>query len=75
MTWGLAVGAEVGQRAILADGGQPLHQPVGQVNGEGHQAVGLVAGEADHHALVAGAGGPARVGGGGAISCGLPARC
>ena len=53
---GLAVRPEVRQRAILADGGQPLHQAVGQVNGQRHQAVGFVAGEAHHDALVAGAG-------------------
>ena len=63
----LAVGAQVRQSAVLADGGQPLHQAVRQVNGDGHQAVGFVAGEAHHHTLVAGAGGAAGVGGAGAI--------
>ena len=52
--------------------GQLLHQAVGQVNGERHQAIGLVAGEADHHALVAGSGGATSVGGlGGAVAAGL----
>ena len=44
---------------------------MGEVNGEGHEAVGLVAGEADHHALVAGAGGAAGVGSGGAVGAGF----
>ena len=58
----LAVGTQVGQRAVLAHGGQALHQAVGQVNGQRHQAVGLVAGEPDHHSLVASAGRAARIG-------------
>ena len=66
----LAVRPQVGQRAILADGGQPLHQPVRKVNGDGHQAVGFVAGETHHHPLVAGAGSPAGVRGGAATAVG-----
>jgi len=32
-----------------------LHQAMGQVDGQGHQGAGFLAGEAEHHALVAGA--------------------
>ena len=52
---GLAVGPQVGQHARLAHLGQPLGQPVGQPDRQGHEVVGLVAGEAEHHPLVAGA--------------------
>ena len=64
----LAVGAQVRQRAILANLGEALHQAVGQVDGQGHQPVGLVAGEPDHHALVARAGGAAGVGSGAIVA-------
>ena len=52
---GLAVGAQVRQHAGLAHLGQALRQPVGQPDRHRHQVVGLVAGVAEHHALVAGA--------------------
>ena len=52
---GLAVGTQVGDLAALADRGQPLGQPVGQVDRQRHQLGGVVAGVAEHQALVAGA--------------------
>ena len=51
----LAVGAQVGQLAALAHRGQLAAQLVRQRDGRGHQLGGLVAGVAEHHALVAGA--------------------
>ncbi len=53
---GLAVGAEVGERLVLAHRGEPLGQPVGEVDRHRHQRLGLVAGVAEHHPLVACAG-------------------
>ena len=52
---GLSVGIEVRQRAVLADFGKPKGQAVAQRDGQGHFLRGLVAGIAEHHALVAGA--------------------
>ena len=52
---GLAIRAQPGQGAALAHLGQLAGQLVGQVDGHGHQLGGLVAGIAEHHALVAGA--------------------
>ena len=52
---GLAVGPQVGHHAGLAHLGQPLGQPVGQPDRQRHEVVGLVAGVAEHHPLVAGA--------------------
>ena len=52
---GLAVGAQVGHRAGLAHLGQALGQAVRQVDRQRHEHVGLVAGVAEHHPLVAGA--------------------
>ena len=52
---GLAVGPQVGHLSALADLGQPLGEAVGQPDGKGHQLRGLVAGVAEHQALVAGA--------------------
>ena len=51
----LAVGAQVIQQAALAHLGQAAGQLVGQADGQGHPLGGLVAGIAEHHALVAGA--------------------
>ncbi len=51
----LAVRTQMGHDALLAHLGQPVRQPVGQVDRQRHQRVGLVAGVAEHHALVAGA--------------------
>ena len=51
---GLAVGSEVVHQTVLADLGQAHGQLVGQGQGQGHQLGGLVAGIAEHHALVAG---------------------
>mmetsp|Transcript_8932 Transcript_8932/g.20778 ORF Transcript_8932/g.20778 Transcript_8932/m.20778 type:complete len:484 (+) Transcript_8932:815-2266(+) len=51
----LAVGAEPPERAVLAHVGELLAQLVGEEVREGHAAVGLVAGVAEHDALVAGA--------------------
>ena len=52
---GLAVGAQIVHQALLADLGQAHGHLLGQGNGQGHQLRGLVAGIAEHHALVAGA--------------------
>ena len=53
----LAVGAQVGQLAVLADGGELAGELVGQRDGRRHQLRRLVGGVAEHHALVAGAAG------------------
>src|SRR5699024_8883606 len=50
-----AVGAQIVHLAALAHLGQAAGQLVGQADGQGHQLGGLVAGVAEHHALVAGA--------------------
>ena len=52
---GLAVRAQVRHRAVLADRGQPLGQPVRERDRQRHQLGGVVAGVAEHQALVAGA--------------------
>ena len=52
----LAVGTQVGQQAVLAHLGQLTGQAMRQRDGHGHQFLGLVAGIAEHHALVAGTG-------------------
>ncbi len=52
---GLAVGPEVGQLAALANLGQAARKTVGQGDRQRHELGRLAAGEADHHALVAGA--------------------
>ena len=51
----LAVGAQIGQQTLLAHVGQALGHLVGQRDGQRHQLGGLVAGVAEHHALIAGA--------------------
>ena len=61
---GLAVGAQVGQSAVVAHGGQALGQAACQVVRHGHEGLGLVGGVAEHHALVAGSDQVDRVGGG-----------
>ena len=50
----LAVGAEVAQLSVAPNLSQPLREPVAQPNRQGHQVGGLVAGEPEHHPLVAG---------------------
>ena len=50
---GLAVRAQIGQHPRLAHLGHALGQTVGQPDREGHEVGGLVAGEAEHHPLVA----------------------
>ena len=52
---GLAVGAQVVQHTGLADGGEPLGEPMREVDRHRHEVRRLVAGIAEHHALVAGA--------------------
>ena len=52
---GLAVGPEIVHLALLADLGELHSQLLGQGDGQGHQLRGLVAGVAEHHALVTGA--------------------
>ena len=51
---GLAVGAEVRDGPGLADLGEALGHAVGDVDRHRHEDVGLVAGVAEHHALIAG---------------------
>ena len=51
----LAVGPEVGHRAVLADGRQPLGEAVGQPDGQRHQVGRLAVRVAEHHPLIAGA--------------------
>ena len=52
---GLAVRAQVGNRAVLAHGRQAPGQPVRERDRQRHQLGRLAAREAEHHALVAGA--------------------
>ena len=52
---GLAVGTEVVHGAVLAHLGEAAGHFVGQGDGQGHELRGLVAGVAEHHALVTGA--------------------
>ena len=49
----LAVRTQIIQLAVLAHLGQALGQLVGQTDGHGHQLRGLIAGIAEHHALIA----------------------
>ena len=51
----LAVGPHIGELSALADLRHPAAELVGQGDGQGHQLRRLVAGVAEHHALVAGA--------------------
>ena len=53
----LAVGAQIVSSPDSADFGEPLGEAVRQLNGQGHQFFGLVAGVAEHQALIAGAAG------------------
>ena len=52
---GLGVRSEVGDGSRLADLGVAFSHSVGQVNGQRHEHVGLIARKAEHHSLVAGA--------------------
>ena len=54
VTWLLASGRTNVSSPLLAQVGVVLDQAVGQVDRQRHQRVRLVAGEAEHHALVAG---------------------
>ena len=49
---GLAVGAQIRQRAVLAHLGQALGQTMRQIDRHGHERGSFVAGIAEHHALV-----------------------
>ena len=51
---GLAVGAQVGHLTVVADVGESLGQPMGGPDRQRHEIGGLVAGEPEHHPLVAG---------------------
>ena len=51
---GLAVGTQVVEQPLLTDIGQAGREPVGQVDGQGHQLLGLVTGVTEHQALVTG---------------------
>ena len=53
----LAVRPDEGEGAVLTNLCQPLRQLVRIIDGRGHQFIRLRAGEAKHHALVAGTGG------------------
>ncbi len=55
VTWVLPSGRRYGNRPGLADLGEALGHAVGQVDRQRHEHVGLVAGVAEHHPLVAGA--------------------
>ena len=68
---GLAVWAQVLESAVLAHGGEALGKAVRQVDGHGHEGGGLVAGKAEHHALVSGADDVQRVCAVLAILCGV----
>ena len=50
----LGVWAEARLRAVLAHFRQAAGEFVGQVNGQGHEGIGLIARKAEHHPLVAG---------------------
>ena len=69
----LAVGAQIRHGAVLAYRGQSLGQAVRQVDGQGQERLRLVAGVAEHHALVARAHGVVRVVAGASV-LGLPRR-
>ena len=51
----LGVGPQPGNRAVLPQIGDAVDDPVGQRDRQRHQLGGIVAGEAEHHPLVAGA--------------------
>ena len=55
VTWVLPSGRRYGHGAALADRGQPAGEPVGERDRQRHQLGGVVAGVAEHQALVAGA--------------------
>ncbi len=55
VTWVLPSGTQVRQRAVLAHGGELLGEAVRDRDRQRHQLGRLVAGEAEHQALVAGA--------------------
>ncbi len=48
------IGAQPGQRAVLAQLRLPLYQTVGVEDGRGHESFGFIGGVAEHQALVAG---------------------
>ena len=50
----LRVGSEVGHDVSAPDLRRAVHQPVCQMDGQGHVHIGVAAGVAEHHALVAG---------------------
>lgn len=50
----LAVWAQIFERTVLAHLGKLLGQTMGEVDGHGHELRGLVAGKAEHHALITG---------------------
>ena len=50
---GLAVGAQVVERAVLAHLGEPAREPVREHDRQRHQLVGLVDRVAEHHPLIA----------------------
>jgi hypothetical protein len=49
----LAVRAQVGERVLVADLGQPPREMVRDLDRHGHELGGLVAGETEHHPLIA----------------------
>ena len=68
---GLAVGAQKFQRAVLAHLRESLGEAMGQIDRHGHERARLVAGIAEHHALVARAYGLVGVGCGRLVALGL----
>ena len=52
---GFAVGQQKRQGAVAAQGLEAAGQPMGELDGQGHIVFRLPAGEAKHHALIAGA--------------------
>jgi len=54
---GLAIGAQPGIGAVLAQHGQLVRERVRQLDGHGHELGRFVGGKAEHHALIPGAAG------------------
>ncbi len=52
---GLGVRTEPGENLVLTKLSELFHQTMRVMNGHGHKFFGLIAGEAEHHALIAGA--------------------
>jgi hypothetical protein len=53
VTWLFASGRSPSDDLLAPHLGVPLDQPMAELDGQRHQVLGLAAGEAEHHALVA----------------------